>query len=90
MDVPFAKRDRGGIYAHLTVRAQQTPLLWVQAGLAVRYGAGARLPMRGLAPYLGGDSETLLQRYAGVASEEFHGLVADGIVCLEPTQLRGS
>ncbi len=62
----------------------------VQAGLAVRYGAGARLPMRGLAPYLGGDSETLLQRYAGVASEEFHGLVADGIVCLEPTQLRGS
>ena len=62
----------------------------VQAGLAVATGAGARLPMRGLAPYLGGDSETLLQRYAGVASEEFHGLVADGIVCLEPTQLRGS
>ncbi len=60
-----------------------------QAGLPLQRN-GARYPMRGLAPFLGGDSETVLTAIMGRSIDEFRQLLADGVVSLTPTQLRQS
>ncbi len=58
-----------------------------QAGLPLLRN-GARYPMRGLAPFLGGDSEAVLTAIMGRSEAEFRQLLADGVVGLAPTQLR--
>ncbi len=58
-----------------------------QAGLPVQRNR-ERYPMRGVAPFLGGDSEALLMTLAGCSTAEFQQLLADGVVSLAPTQLR--
>ena len=50
---------------------------------------GARPPLRGPAPFLGGDSEAVLKELLGVADETYDDLLAMGVVSLRPTQLRG-
>ena len=59
-----------------------------QTGLPLRLD-GARYPMRGLAPFLGGDSETVLTGLLGVRDEEYRRLIDEGVVSFAPTQLRG-
>ncbi len=51
---------------------------------------GARYPMRGLAPFLGGDSEAVLTTTMGRSAAEFRQLLNAGVVSLAPTQLRQS
>ncbi len=51
---------------------------------------GQRYPMRGVAPFLGGDSRQVLTDVAGLSSSEFEALLAKGVVSLKPTQLRGN
>jgi crotonobetainyl-CoA:carnitine CoA-transferase CaiB-like acyl-CoA transferase len=51
---------------------------------------GERYPMRGLAPFLGGDSEALLSAITGCSSAEFQQFLSDDLVSLAPTQLRQS
>ncbi len=58
-----------------------------QAGLPFRRD-GTRYPMRGLAPILGGDSETVLREVAGLDAAAYARLRESGIVSLKPTQLR--
>jgi len=60
----------------------------LQAGLPVARAGGQRFPMRGLAPFLGADSRDVLSRDAAVNDAAFQGLLDEGIVSLEPTQLR--
>ena len=60
-----------------------------QAGLPLLRN-GERYPMRGLAPFLGGDSEALLTTIAGCSTAAFRQLLADGVVSLAPTNLRQS
>jgi crotonobetainyl-CoA:carnitine CoA-transferase CaiB-like acyl-CoA transferase len=60
-----------------------------QAGLPFRYNGG-RYPMRGLAPFLGGDSEAVLKALPGVDDDRYARLLADEIVSLVPTKLRQS
>jgi crotonobetainyl-CoA:carnitine CoA-transferase CaiB-like acyl-CoA transferase len=60
-----------------------------QAGLPFRRN-GMRYPMRGLAPFLGGDSEAALTSIVGIEQSEFQQLLDTGVVSLTPTQLRGS
>jgi crotonobetainyl-CoA:carnitine CoA-transferase CaiB-like acyl-CoA transferase len=58
-----------------------------QVGLPITVN-GQRYPMRGLAPFLGGDSERILTILAGVGAEAFDQLVAEGLVSFAPTELR--
>ena len=58
-----------------------------QAGLPLRRN-GKRYPVRGPAPFLGGDSEAILTSIAGCSRAEFLKLLSDGIVSLAPTQLK--
>jgi crotonobetainyl-CoA:carnitine CoA-transferase CaiB-like acyl-CoA transferase len=51
---------------------------------------GERYPMRGLAPFLGGDSEAVLTAITGCSTAEFRQFLTDGVVSLVPTQLRQS
>ncbi len=51
---------------------------------------GERYPMRGLAPFLGGDSEAVLTAITGCSTPEFRQFLTDGLVSLVPTQLRQS
>lgn len=60
-----------------------------QAGLPFRRN-GARYPMRGLAPFLGGDSADVLGRLAGVDEAGFARLLDSGVVSFAPTVLRGN
>jgi crotonobetainyl-CoA:carnitine CoA-transferase CaiB-like acyl-CoA transferase len=60
-----------------------------QAGLPFRIN-GERYPMRGLAPFLGGDSEAVLKALPGVDDDRYARLLADETVSLAPTQLRQS
>ena len=60
-----------------------------QAGLPFRRN-GERYPMRGLAPFLGGDSEQVLKDVAGVNAEAFADLLQSQIISLKPTQLRST
>ena len=59
-----------------------------QTGLPFRLD-GARYPMRGLAPFLGGDSERVLTGLLGVEDAAYRRLIDDGVVSFAPTQLRG-
>jgi crotonobetainyl-CoA:carnitine CoA-transferase CaiB-like acyl-CoA transferase len=59
-----------------------------QTGLPLRLN-GRRYPMRGLAPFLGGDSERVLIGLLGVEDAAYRRLVDDGVVSFAPTQLRG-
>ncbi|ETX00793.1 MAG: hypothetical protein ETSY1_09900 [Candidatus Entotheonella factor] len=49
---------------------------------------GARYPMRGLAPFLGSDTEAVLTTIMGRDAAEFDQLLTDGVASLAPTQLR--
>ena len=60
-----------------------------QTGLPLRRN-GERYPMRGLAPFLGGDSEAVLTTLTGCSAAAFRQLLSDGVVSLVPTQLRQS
>jgi crotonobetainyl-CoA:carnitine CoA-transferase CaiB-like acyl-CoA transferase len=51
---------------------------------------GARYPMRGVAPFLGGESEAVLMGLASIDGARYAQLLADGVVSLKPTQLRGT
>ena len=62
--------------------------LQLQAGLPVARAGGKRYAMRGLAPFLGADSRQVLSRYAAVDDAAFQRLLEEGIVSLEPTELR--
>jgi hypothetical protein len=46
--------------------------------------------MRGLAPFLGGDSEAVLKALPGVDDDRYARLLADETVSLVPTKLRQS
>jgi hypothetical protein len=46
--------------------------------------------MRGLAPFLGGDSEAVLTTLTECSAATFRQLLSDGVVSLAPTQLRQS
>ena len=59
-----------------------------QTGLPLRLD-GARYPMRGLAPFLGGDSEAILTGLLDVNDEDYRRLIDAGVVSFAPTQLRG-
>ena len=59
-----------------------------QTGLPLRLD-GKRYPMRGLAPFLGGDSERVLAGLLGVEDAAYRRLIEDGVVGFAPTQLRG-
>ena len=59
-----------------------------QTGLPLRLN-GERYPMRGLAPFLGGDSERVLVGLLGVEGEAYRRLIDQGVVSFAPTQLRG-
>ena len=59
-----------------------------QTGLPLRLN-GKRYPMRGLAPFLGGDSERVLVGLLGVEEVDYRRLIDEGIVSFAPTQLRG-
>jgi crotonobetainyl-CoA:carnitine CoA-transferase CaiB-like acyl-CoA transferase len=50
---------------------------------------GKRYPMRGLAPFLGGDSERVLVGLLDVDAAAYQRLIEDGVVSFAPTQLRG-
>lgn len=58
-----------------------------QTGLPIRRN-GERYPMRGLAPFLGGDTEAVLTAIVEWDAAEFQQLLTDGVVSLAPTQLR--
>ncbi len=60
-----------------------------QAGLPLQRNQ-ARYPMRGLAPFLGGDSEVVLTTLLERKPDKFRQLLTDGVVSLSPTQLRQS
>jgi crotonobetainyl-CoA:carnitine CoA-transferase CaiB-like acyl-CoA transferase len=51
---------------------------------------GERYPLRGLAPYLGGDSEQVLTELLGVPAQQYERLLEKAVVSLKPTQLRGT
>ena len=57
----------------------------LQAGLPVKRD-GQRYPMRGLAPFLGADSDTVLRQH--VDKNGFEELLITGIVSHQPTRLR--
>jgi crotonobetainyl-CoA:carnitine CoA-transferase CaiB-like acyl-CoA transferase len=59
-----------------------------QTGLPLRLN-GQRYPMRGLAPFLGGDSEKVLVGLLGVEDNRYRRLIDEGVVSFAPTQLRG-
>jgi crotonobetainyl-CoA:carnitine CoA-transferase CaiB-like acyl-CoA transferase len=59
-----------------------------QTGLPLRLN-GARYPMRGLAPFLGGNSEWVLVGLLGVEDADYRRLIDEGVVSFAPTQLRG-
>ncbi len=70
------------------IKRQHVGQQW-QAGLPLQRNR-ERYPMRGLAPFLGGDSEAVLTSIMGRSSEEFRQLLTDCVVSLAPTQLRQS
>lgn len=51
---------------------------------------GERYPLRGLAPFLGGDSQQVLTDILRVSPAGYTDLLAKTVVSLKPTQLRGS
>lgn len=59
-----------------------------QAGLAIRE-AGRRYSLRGVAPFLGADSRAILTGRLGLDEARVEALLADGVVSLQPTALRG-
>ncbi len=59
-----------------------------QTGLPLRVD-GARYPMRGLAPFLGGDSERVWVDLLGLAKADYRRLIDTGVVSFAPTSLRG-
>lgn len=60
-----------------------------QCGLAMLVD-GRRMPLRGVAPLLGADTHDVLTRLMGESDEAYHQALANGIVSLEPTSLRGT
>lgn len=72
---------------HYDIERDHVGQQW-QTGLPLRLD-GARYPMRGLAPFLGGDSEAVLTGLLGVDGADYRRLVEEGVVSFAPTQLRG-
>ena len=51
---------------------------------------GRRMPFRGTAPLLGGDTEAVMRDILGEGRALYHSALDRGIVSLEPTTLRGA
>jgi len=60
-----------------------------QVGLALRID-GQRAPLRGVAPFLGGDTAEVMAGAMACPPELFDRLSAAGIIALRPTSLRGA
>ncbi|MEM7187986.1 MAG: CoA transferase [Pseudomonadota bacterium] len=58
-----------------------------QAGIAITQD-GARYPLYGSAPFLGGESERVLTGLLGVSETDYTALLDKGVVSLSPTALR--
>jgi crotonobetainyl-CoA:carnitine CoA-transferase CaiB-like acyl-CoA transferase len=58
-----------------------------QAGLPIRRDR-ERYPMRGIAPFLGGNSHEILCGLLGVTEDDYEALESSQVVSLQPTQLR--
>lgn len=79
--------------AHLTARSFlydiERPHIGQQYQAALPFRRnGARYPMRGLAPFLGGDSKQVLKTLTGVDDAAYARLRERGVVSLAPTELR--
>lgn len=59
-----------------------------QAGLGFTID-GARPPLRGVAPFLGGDSHAVATGLLGLSEDSHAALLARGVISLRPTSLRG-
>tara|TARA_R110002124_G_scaffold287256_1_gene471963 strand:+ start:52376 stop:54730 length:2355 start_codon:yes stop_codon:yes gene_type:complete len=51
---------------------------------------GLRPPLRGVAPYLGGDTKDVLSRILGLGNKDYELLLEAGVVSLQPTKLRNN
>lgn len=85
VDTNFHFQARGFFYD--TARQHVGP--HYQASLPFKRN-GQRYPLRGLAPFLGGDSEQVLTEILKVSPTRYADLLAKTIVSLKPTQLRGT
>ncbi|MGD9865278.1 MAG: CoA transferase [Pseudodonghicola sp.] len=60
-----------------------------QIGLALTMD-GARIPLRGVAPFLGGDTQAVMTGLLGADAATYGALLDSGVISLQPTSLRGA